>query len=178
MKFTKAVKVTANLTNCAKNEEAPQHVFVQTKGDVISFYASLPETGYYKFQLFALPLPDDSTTLVGVYNYLINCKKITSAAVVYPKQFAQWKQGCFIKGPLSLHQANSLTDVQFGAFIPNASAVAVVAEGRWSNLTKVGDAMWEGRVDLEEYRGKDAKVTLNANYGEESKYATLLEYRV
>ena len=176
--MTTAVKVTANLTNCAKNEEVPQNVFVQVKGDVISFYASLPETGYYKFQLFALPISDESTTLIGVYNYLINCKKITSAAVVYPKQFAQWKQGCSIKEPISLYQANSLADVHFEVMVPKANAVAVVADGNWSNLKGSGENVWEGRVDLEKYRGKDVKVTLNANYGDDNKYSTLLEYKV
>lgn len=76
IRTSKPTKVTANLTNCATNEELPQHVFTQTRGQDVSFLVSLPQVGYYKLQIFALLLPDDNKTLPGVYNYLINCTKV------------------------------------------------------------------------------------------------------
>ena len=178
IRFTKPVKVTANLINCAKDEEQAVHVFIQTRGDVITFPVSLPETGYYKLQLFALPLPDDSKTLPGVYNYLLNCTKIEKPATSYPKQFAQWKEGCFIDEPVSLGPNSKLKDCHFRVHIPNAKSAAVVAESEWTHLHMNNDGLWEGSVSLEKYGGKDAKVTLNVNYGADNKFSTLLEYRV
>lgn len=178
IKFSKPVKVTANLINCAKEEEQPLHVFTQTRGDIITFPVSLPETGYYKLQLFALPLPDDNKTLPGVYNYLLNCTKITNPATLFPKQFAQWKEGCFIDEPVALGPQSKLKDCHFRAHIPNAKSVAVVADAEWSHLHLNNDGLWEGTVCLDQHKGKDTKVTLNANYGADNKFSTLLEYRI
>ncbi|WAR22331.1 KY-like protein [Mya arenaria] len=178
IRTSKPSKVTANLTHCAKNEELPQHVFTQTKDNVVSFLVSLPDVGYYKLQIFALLLPDDSKTLPGVFNYLINCTNVTSAVSTYPKQFAQWKEGCYIVEPASLSGLANLSNVRFEAYIPGAKSAAIVADGNWSHLQKNSAALWEGRVDLDAYKGKDVKVTLNANYGEDNKFASLLEYRL
>ncbi|KAH3855603.1 uncharacterized protein LOC127871054 [Dreissena polymorpha] len=178
IRTSKPSKVTANLTHCGRSEELPQHVFTQTKDNVVSFLVSLPEVGYYKLQIFALLLPDDSKTLPGVYNYLINCTKLSSAIVNYPKQFAQWKEGCYIVEPASLSSHGNLSNVRFEAFIPNAKSSAIVADGTWSHLSRNAAGLWEGRVDLTPYKGRDAKVTLNANYGEDNKFSTLLEYRI
>lgn len=178
IRFSKPVKVTANLTDCSKEEEIPHHVFTQTRGDVISFPVSLPHPGYYKLQLFALPVPDDSKTLPGVYNYLINCTKQDKPATIYPKQYAQWKEGCFIDEPASLGPASKLKDCHFRAHIPNAKSVAVVADTEWTHLHMTNEGLWEGVVNLDQYKGKDTKVTLNVNYGADNKFSTLLEYRI
>ena len=54
----------------------------------------------------------------------------------------------------------------------------MVAEGEWTHLEKTSGGNWAGQVPLEQYRGRDAKVTLNANSGVgEKKYSTLLEYQ-
>lgn len=148
------------------------------KDNVVSIFVSLPETGYYKLQLFALLLPDDSKTLPGVFNYLINCTKVASPAVTYPKQFAQWKEGCYIVEPFSLTGKPDLTKTRFEAFLPNAKQCAVVVDGSWSHLEKSASGLWAGVVNLEQYKGKDMKVTLNANYGEDKSFSTMLEYRV
>lgn len=178
IRVSKPTKMTATLTNCAKNEEMPQHVFTQMKDDVFSFHVSLPQVGYYKLQLFALLLPDDSKTLPGVYNYLINCSRISNAVVTFPKQFAQWKEGCFMVSPINIDPNMSLADTKFEVFIPNAKSAAVVADGTWTHLTQNAAGLWEGTVNLDPYRFKDAKVTVNVNYGEDNKYPTLLEYKV
>ena len=170
--------MTANLTHCGKSEELPQHVFTQSRDDVVSICVSLPESGYYKLQLFALLLPDDNKTLPGVYNYLINCKKVLTPPSTFPKQYAQWKEGCYIVEPVSLSKAKQLKEVKFEAYIPKVKSVAIVVDGSWTHLTQNDKGLWEGTVDLEQYKGKDTKVTLNANYGEESKFSTMLEYRV
>lgn len=178
IRFSKPTKVTANLTNCAKNEELPQHVFTQTRDDVVTFTVSLPEVGWYKLQIFALLLPDDSKTLPGVYNYLINCSRVSSAVVNFPKQFAQWKEGCYIVSPIYLDPNVSLANTKFEAFIPKVKSAAVVVDGNWTHLNQNAAGLWEGTVNLDSYRFKDAKVTLNANYGEDNKFSTLLEYKI
>ncbi|XP_045189478.1 uncharacterized protein LOC123546900 [Mercenaria mercenaria] len=178
IRVSKPTKVTANLTSCAKNEELPQHVFTQTKDGVVSVKVSLPEVGYYKLQIFALLLPDDSKTLPGVYNYLINCSRIASAVATYPKQFAQWKEGCYIVSPSNLDPNVSLAETKFEVFIPKVKSAAVVADGSWTHLNQNTAGLWEGTVNLDPYRFKDAKVTLNANYGDDNKFSTLLEYKV
>lgn len=178
IQLSKPTKLTATLTHCAKSEELPANVFSQVRGNVVTFYASLPEKGYYKLQLFGLPLPDESKTLPGVYNYLINCTNVDGPVVGYPKQFSQWKEGCYINSPISLSKDSPLNAAKFEAFIPKAKSVAVVAEGEWTQLTKDSGSMWAGTVDLEKFRGKNSKVTLNANYNDDNKYSTLLEYWV
>lgn len=178
IRVSKPTKVTANLTNCANNEELSHHVFSQTNDDVISFNVSLPVAGYYKLQIFALLLPDDSKTLPGVYNYLINCARVTSDIITYPKQFAQWKEGCHMVSPINLNPNVSLANTKFDVALPNAKSAAVVADGSWTHLTQNEAGHWEGCVNLDQYRFKDAKVTLNANYGDENKFSTLLEYKI
>lgn len=178
IRVSKPTKVTANLTNCARNEEFPHHVFTQTKDDVISFNVSLPEVGYYKLQIFALLLPDDCKTLPGVYNYLINCSRVASDIITYPKQFAQWKEGCHMVSPIHMNPNVSLSNTAFDVFLPNAKSAAVVADGSWTHLTQNEAGNWVGCINLDQYRFKDAKVTLNANYGDENKFSTLLEYKI
>jgi hypothetical protein len=52
-------------------------VFTQTQGSIVSFVMHLPNTGFFKLQLYAIPARDPSQQLPGVYNYLINCQKAT-----------------------------------------------------------------------------------------------------
>lgn len=137
-----------------------------------------PEAGYYKFQIFALEASDESKSLPNVYNYLIHVKDALRQAHPFPKQYAQWKDGCYLYSPLVMNSKTSLAKVDFKVYVPNANAVAIVAAGEWTHLTKKGEN-WEGTVGLSKHRGKDVKVTLNANFGpDETKYATLLEYVV
>jgi len=172
----KAVKVTTNLIHTKDNKDHPEFVFTQTKDSVLSFVITFPEAGYYKFQIFALEASDEAKSLPNVFNYVIHVKEAKKAAYTFPKQYAQWKDGCYLYSPLVLNAKTSLTKIDFKVFVPNAQAVAVVCAGEWYHLAKKGDD-WEGKADLHKHRGKDVKVTLNANYGgDETKYATLLEY--
>lgn len=171
-------QVTTNLLHSNGDKDFSDYVFTQTKDGVLTFVLQFPEAGYYKFQLFALEASDDSKSLPNVYNYLIHVKDALRQVNPFPKQYAQWKDGCYLYSPLVLSAKTSLAKVDFKVFIPNARAVAVVAAGEWTHLTKKGDN-WEGTVPLSKHRGKDVKVTLNANYeGDETKFATLLEYCV
>jgi hypothetical protein len=175
-KAPRPVKVTTNLLNSNGDKDVSEFVFTQTKDGVLAFVLAFPEAGFYKFQIFALEASDESKSLPNVYNYLIQVKDALRAAYPFPKQYAQWKDGCYLFTPLVLNAKTSLAKVDFKVYVPNAKAVAVVAAGEWVHLTKKGDN-WEGTAALSKHRGKDVKVTLNANYGpDETKYATLLEY--
>lgn len=177
-KAPKPVKVTTNLLHCNGDRDVSEFVFTQTKDGVLTFVLMFPEAGYYKFQIFALEASDESKSLPNVYNYLIQVKDALRQAHPFPKQYAQWKDGCYLYSPLVMNAKTSLAKVDFKVYVPNANAVAIVAAGEWTHLTKKGEN-WEGTVGLSKHRGKDVKVTLNANFGaDETKYATLLEYIV
>jgi len=176
-KTPKKLKVTTNLLG-ENDKEHSEFVFTQTKDGVLSFVITFPASGYFKFQIFALEANDENQSLPNVFNYLINVKDATKPAYSYPKQYAQWKDGCYLYSPLVLNAKSSLTKVHFKVFVPNAKAVAIVCAGEWYHMTRKGEN-WEVEADLHKHRGKDVKVTVNANFGEdETKYATLLEYMI
>lgn len=172
------MRVTANLIEVETEKDYPDLIFTQTQGSVISFLVTLPNEGFYKLQLYAIPANDTSQQLPGVYNYLINCKRISDRPLPFPKQYAQWKEGCCMEGPIILHPDTCKGgEALFRVRVPKAAAVAVVAGEDWTHLESAQPGLWEGRVPLGKHFGKHEKVTLNANYGEDStSYATLLEY--
>lgn len=176
----KPVKLTSNLIHCSSLKEHPEFVFTQTKDAVVTLMVSLPESGYYKLQLYALPAGDENKTLPGVFNYLINCTRAVNAVYAFPKQYAQWKEGCYLYEPKVLHRDSKLNNINFKVIIPSAKNVAVVAEGEWFHLDQKPNNTWEGVISsLDKHRGKDAKITVNACYGDdETKFSTLLEFRV
>lgn len=178
IKCKENLKVTHQLINCRTDQEVSEFVFTQTLHGCISFIISLPESGFYKFQMFALPANDDSKSLPNVYNYLINCVRALHPVFPFPKQYAQWKDGCYLHEPLVLHKESPLRNVFWKVIIPQANSVAVVADGEWFHLEKKG-AHFEGYSNLEPFKDKKAKITLNANFGaDESKYSTMLEYKL
>lgn len=173
------MRVTANLIGVEDEREHPDLVFTQTQGSIVSFVIHMPDTGFYKLQLYAIPARDPSQQLPGVYNYLINCQKATRQCLPFPKQYAQWKEGCYMWEPLTLHKDVSGPTVNFKIGIPKAEAVAVVAGDDWVHLQSTQSGVWEGRVPLEKHYGRKVKVTVNANYGgDRTNYATLLEYNI
>ncbi|KAK7110915.1 uncharacterized protein [Littorina saxatilis] len=175
----KSIKTTSNLIQVRTEKEFPEYVFTQTQGDVVSFVISFPEHGWYKFQIFALGVDDESKSLPNVFNYLIDVKRALKAVYPFPKQYAPWRNGCYLYSPLILNSSSRLHTVNFKTLIPNAKAVAVVAAGEWSQLKKTTGDIWEGTASLDQHRNKNVKVTLNASFGDDdTKFATLLEYIV
>ncbi|XP_076460852.1 uncharacterized protein LOC143293635 [Babylonia areolata] len=175
------VKSTCNLIQVRTEQDFPQYVFTQTCNEQLSYVISFPEHGWYKFQIFALPASDPNKSLPNVFNYLIDVRRALKAVYHYPKQYAQWRNGCYLYNPLILNSSSRLHNVPFKVLVPKAKQVAVVAAGEWTQLEKAAGAAdtWEGHVSVDQHRGKGVKVTLNACFGEdESKFATLLEYVV
>ena len=174
------MRVTANLIEVETEKDYPDFIFTQTQGSVICFIVTLPMEGFYKLQLYAIPANDSSQQLPGVYNYLLNCKRISDRVIPFPKQYAQWKEGCSMEGPMILHPDTCKGgEALFRVHIPKAAAVAIVAGDEWTHLTSPQPGMWEGKVPLGHHFGKNCTVTLNANYGgDPTSYATLLQYTV
>lgn len=178
-KAANPVKVTHQLVKCKDGSDVSEYVFTQTKDKTVSFVIHMPESGWYKLQIYGLRADDDSKSLPNVFNYLINCAHARSAVYPFPKQYAQWKDGCYLYEPLVLNSHSSLVHVNWKVSMPKGcNAVAVVADGEWHHFTQKGDN-WEASFNLDKIRGKEnAKVTLNANFGEDkTKFSTLLEYK-
>ncbi|XP_050399570.1 hillarin isoform X2 [Patella vulgata] len=187
------LRVTGNLLavqDDSSEVEHPEFIFAHTMGSLITFIVNLPHTGFYKLQLYACPVNDSSQQLPGVYNYLINCREVKQAVFPFPKQYAQWKEGCFMYEPgviasttgpngQKISRDRLPPQVNFRLMIPKADAVAVVAGDDWTHLEKLQGNEWGGVIDVEKHYGKNTKITVNANYGgDKTSYATLLEYTV
>lgn len=172
-------KFTHQLINCRDDKEHNEYVFVQNKDGCALFEIQLPESGWFKLQLFGLPLTDSSKSLPNLYNYAINCTKALHPVYPYPKQYAQWKDGCFIEEPRILAKDSRLRDIKWKVHVPRAKSVALVADGEWHHFENKGGHVFEAKITLSDLRGKDAKITLNANFDtDESKFTTLLEYKL
>lgn len=173
------IKSTTNLIQARTEKEFPEYVFTQTQGNTVTFVISFPEHGWYKFQIFALPTSDESKSLPNVFNYLIDVRRALKAVYPFPKQYAPWRDGCYLHCPLVLNSSSRLANVTFRAQVPRAKQLAIVAAGEWFPLKKGAGEVWEGNASLDKHRSKNVKVTLNACFGEDdSKFATLLEWVV
>jgi hypothetical protein len=148
-------------------------------GDMLSFVCKLPKTGGYKLQIFALPYTDPSESLPGVFNFVIDTSGQAPDTLPFPKQFAQWKEGCLLSSPQVGHLDRSLErngNIFFNLSVPKAGAVAVVVGEDWTQLDDK-DGRWQGDVPFAEHWGNESKVSLCANYGSvQSSYSTLLEF--
>lgn len=179
MKHRGPIKVTHQLQSCKDEKDYSEFVFTQIKDGVVQLLLHFPSPGWYKLQIYALPLSYPSKSLPNVYNYLIHCTKTLNPCFPFPKQYVQWKDGCYLYEPLNLCESTKLTHVKWRVLIPHAKQVAVVVDDEWTHLENKGGPVFEGTCNLNQYRGKDKKVTLNANFGEdESKYSTMLEYHI
>ena len=175
------VKVTHQLVMCRNEHDFSEFVFTQNKDGEIHFMIHMPEAPeWYKLQIYALPASDPSKSLPNVYNYLINCTRSMLPVYSFPKQYAQWKDGCYLHEPLVLNEHSKLTNIKWSVMVPRAKQVAIVADGEWYHLESKGGPNFEGKCSLDHLRGKNAKVTLNAMFesSEENKFSTLLEYHI
>lgn len=71
--------------------------YINTKSEIFIIFN---KHFYLLLQIFAQPLNDTSDSLPGVYNYLINCAATPALPIPYPKQFSQWKEGCYLLTPV------------------------------------------------------------------------------
>ena len=188
-KLTQPLRMTSQLIYVSKGrqEDCSDFILQQGRPNEVLFQLKLPKVGMYKFQVYGLPYADSSESLPGVYNYLISCSHTFATPVTFPKQFGQWKEGCYLHGPQEgrLTQAiqhpsgtSSHKNIYFKLAVPNCKAVAVVVGEDWTQLEQAEpDGTWQGDVTMESQWGKEKKLSVCANYGSvKASYSTLLEY--
>jgi len=132
----------------------------------------------------ALFSPETPESLPGIYNFLVDCTNTAADSVEsFPVQYAQWKDGCYLDGPLDgkLTQPSSKENhVSFKLKVPHAVGVVVIvgpAGSEWILLKKNEEDMWEGEVDMAKVWETNARVAVSATYqGSADTYSTLLEY--
>ncbi|XP_013408285.1 uncharacterized protein LOC106172195 isoform X2 [Lingula anatina] len=183
--LSQPMRVTSNLIETANGHEHPDNILQQQQNNSLTFNLRLPHPGVYKFQIYAQSLTEPSENLPGVYNYLINCDNVSRVPVTpYPRQFAQWKEGCYLYEP----QDGKLSSQRLGANVqhnylffklevPKARMVAVVVGEEWEQLEPKQTGTWEGGVYMDKFWGKATRLAVTANYGgSTSSYNTLLEF--
>lgn len=181
LKAKKPVKMTQKLIECKTGKDLSEYAFCQMMNQLITFHVHLPTEGYYKFQAYALPADNETKAIPNVLNYLINCNRVTSQSFPFPRQYADWKMGCFLLEPMVLHPKSNLKNVEWHVKIPNAKKVAIVVSDEWVFLERKGGPIWQGKTNLDAYKGKNEKVTVRGNFVSEDKasdFRTLLEYKI
>ena len=154
--------------------------FTQNMGQEFHFSIAVPQTGFYKFELYALPVGEAGPKFINVFNYLICVQNVDTYVEPFPKQFPLWKQeGCFVFEPTML-QKGVKNMVKFRYFIPKAIDVQIKANEDWNKLEKVEPNIYEGVVDFSQANCPEgSKVKLNVKFpGRNNKYDILLEYTV
>lgn len=94
--------VKTELINADTENDVSDYVLMENKVYLITFVISLPEVGLYKFFLYANYARNTSKQLYFVYNYSINCKRITKEPHPVPKNLSGWDHDCFVESPLIL----------------------------------------------------------------------------
>lgn len=186
--MTQPLRITSQLiySSGSRNDDRSDYILQQSRGDNVILFLKLSKTGLYKLQIYALPFSDTSENLPGVYNYLISCTNTQATLVPYPKQYGQWKDGCYLHEPLegqlqrtrtSKGSASTLQHYYFKVDVPKANSVAVVLGEDWTQLDLKPSGSWEGEVNLDKHWGHESKAAICANYGNvKASYSTLLEY--
>jgi len=181
LKAPEPLKTTVQLHKCKgeAQEEVTGGVFTQYNDKVLTFHLALPDVAWYTFNIFAKSIDSEGASLPCVYTYLIQCKKAPKKVYPYPKQFADFKAGCFVFNPRFLDVSKDLKKVEFKVKVPGAKGLAVTARDEWTHFTSKGGDLWLGEVALEHLKGKDVDIKLNAQFSDDkTKFATLLVYHI
>lgn len=130
--LSQPLRVTSQLINCSNNEDVSQFVLQQSTKQGVVLFTRLATTGLYKLQIYALPYTDSNENLPGVFNYLISCRNSRPNLPPFPKQYGQWKEGCYLHTPLN-GILNRISH-KFLVSVPKAHSVAIVAGEDWNQL--------------------------------------------
>ncbi|XP_052278095.1 uncharacterized protein LOC127876719 [Dreissena polymorpha] len=173
------MKFNAQLLQADSGQDASDFIFIQTQPSIVTFLVNIPSTGFYKLQIHGNIAEDQTHTSLGLFNYLIECRKVSEKVYPYPRQLGHWKEGCYMFEPLILHSDMKQDEVKFRTHVPKAKQVVIILDHNPIALKSLGPVQWEGNINLSKFYGTDTKVILAANYGgDEDRYATLLEYRL
>jgi len=157
------------------------YVFIQRKDkDAVCLHVGFPSDGFFKFEIFANEESNEAESLPNVYNYLFEVNRNSKPAIPYAKAYTKfYTDYCQLDEPMALCSTSSgLDNMKFEMVVPGAEKVSVHCGEEWFHLTKKGSE-WEGRADLGKYKGKNSKVTVNANYDKNSNsFSVLLDYTI
>lgn len=185
---TNPVRMSAQLIFCsnAGDEDCSDYVLQQSGENLVTFVLKLSRPGMYKLQFFAVQAGSDSESLPGVYNCLVHCRNTIVNLVPFPKQYAPWKEGCYLFEPLEGHlqpnhemqdSASSYQHVFFRLEVLRATAVSVIVGKEWSSLEEEKPGMWKGEIQMDKFWGKEHKVSICASYDDPpEQFGSLLEY--
>ncbi|KAL4231263.1 hypothetical protein ACF0H5_008843 [Mactra antiquata] len=177
--MTQPTRFTTKFKRMDPIKEMNSCVFAQNMGDSMHFNIAVSQTGFYKFEIYALPSGEAGPNFINVFNYLLHVKFVDAYVEPYPKQYPAWKQnGCFVFEPMMLQKSVGY-GVMFRYFIPNAVDVQVKAGEDWYKLEKIQNNIYETYVDFATTNyPPGTKVKLNVKFGRNNKYDILLEYTI
>jgi len=167
-------------------EDCTEYILQQSGDNLVTFLLKLTKPGMYKLQLFAVPYTTTSESLPGVYNCLIYCRNTLVNLAPFPKQYAPWKDGCYLVEPLDGHlqpnraiqgSASSYQHVYFSLEVPRATSVYAIIGPEWIALEEAQPGLWNGEVAMDQFWGTVNKVSLVASYDSPpDQFGSLLEY--
>ncbi|BFZ02229.1 hypothetical protein BsWGS_05268 [Bradybaena similaris] len=167
-------RITVKLVSYERKKECTEYCLVRCMGSNFLFLIRPPMPGFYKFQIYALPKDEAGPQMLGVYNYLIHFPG-NFEDKPFPKQYAMWKDGCYLDEPLSLPRGIKDPMVRFKVVVPKAKDVQVKVGDEWNPLQETEPETFEGFVDFNTGYATGAKAKLNAKFVGDN-YNTLLEY--
>ena len=122
--YSQPTRFTTKLLLCgAGGKDNPESVMVNNLQGRMCYTITVPQVGYYKFQIYALPLTEAGPNMVGVFNYLLLVKDVDEEIRPYPKQYPPWKNGCYMWEPRGIPRGCRAPGVPFKMHIPNAIQV-------------------------------------------------------
>ncbi|XP_076460851.1 uncharacterized protein LOC143293634 [Babylonia areolata] len=152
-------------------------VFIQLEDKKAMYRVAVRETGWHKLNIFIAPISSEGMSLPCVFTYLFYVTKVTKEALPFPKQYADWKAGCYLYSPMFLDPSGDLEKVEFKVKVPDAKKVAVTCGDEWYHLQE-NDGKWEVEACLTHHNRRGEQVKVNANFpgNEASQFACLLVY--
>ncbi|CAG2219659.1 unnamed protein product [Mytilus edulis] len=172
-------RFTTKFLQVEPKKECSQYVFTQNQGSEYHFTIAVPHTGWYKFQIFALPSSEAGPNMINVFNYILHVQQADHYVESFPKQYPLWKQeGCFVYEPHMILKGVREVGVKFRYFIPKAADVQIKVGDDWNPMEKVEPDIYEAFLDFSKGYPAGTKVKLNVKFGRSSKYDILLEYTI
>lgn len=178
--YSQPTRFTTKLLLCGTGgKDLADCVMVNNLQGRMCYTITVPQIGYYKFQIYALPLTEAGPNMVGVFNYVLLVKEVNEEMRPYPKQYPPWKNGCYMWEPRGIPHGCRAPGVPFKMHIPNAVQVMVRAGDEWTELENVEENVFQGLVDFSKPdMANGGKVHVNVKTIGQSVFITYLEYTV
>lgn len=122
--YNQPTRFTTKLLLCnSGGQDNPNFVMVNNLQGRMCYTITVPQIGYYKFQIYALPTSEAGPNMVNVFNYVLFFKELTDEFRAFPKQYPPWKNGCYMWEPRGIPHGCRAPGVPFKVHLPNAQQV-------------------------------------------------------